>query len=199
MPRFKPIRESREPLRLVCVARLVEKKGLRHQLKIYAALRTAGLAFEARIVGEGPLRPELERIAGSLGIAGQVVFTGHLPHHEVWRNLEWADVLLHSGVVAPSGDRDGLPNVIPEAMSIGVLVVSSPVAATTEAVHDGETGIIAAVDSTEAWLQALGRIVRDEAWAEKLRANARLWVEQNFDAHKNAERLLSNFRRIMPS
>jgi colanic acid/amylovoran biosynthesis glycosyltransferase len=199
MPRFKPLRELRDPLRLLCVARLVEKKGLRHQLKIYAALKASGLAFESRIVGEGPLRPELERLAGSLGIAGQVVFTGHLPHHEVWRNLEWADVLLHSGVVARSGDRDGLPNVIPEAMSIGVVVVSSPVAATTEAVHDGETGLIAAVDATEEWVQALRQIMQDDALVEKLRTNARRWVEANFDAHKNADRLRSNFRRVMPS
>lgn len=199
MPRVKPLRMLREPLRLLCVARLVEKKGLRHQLRIYADLKAAGQSFEARIVGEGPLRPELERLAGSLGIASNVVFTGHLPHHEVWQNLEWADALLHSGVVAPSGDRDGLPNVIPEAMSIGVLVVSSPVAATTEAVSDGVTGLIAAVESTADWVLALQRVARDDALVEKLRTNARKWVEDNFDAHKNAKRLLAKFKSVIPS
>ena len=75
------------------------------------------MPFAARIVGDGPLRPELERLAGRLGIAAHVTFAGHLPQHEVWNQLAWADVLLHTGVIAPSGDRDGLPNVIPEAMS----------------------------------------------------------------------------------
>ena len=147
LPVFKPLRPSRVPLHLICVARLVEKKGLDHQLRIYAALRAASVPFSARIVGDGPLRPELEKLAGHLGVAGQLTFTGHLPHHEVWNQLGWADVLLHTGVIAPSGDRDGLPNVIPEAMSIGVLVVTSPAAATTEAITQGVTGLVAQVDA----------------------------------------------------
>lgn len=194
---LKPLRTSRSPLHLVCVARLVEKKGLDHQLRIYAALKSAGVAFQARIVGEGPLRPALEKIAGHLGIAAEVIFTGHLPQHEVWSQLEWADVLLHSGVIAASGDRDGLPNVIPEAMSVGVLVVTSPAAATTEAVTQGVTGLVAPVDAPDVWVSALRRLATDDAFAEKLRAEARRWVEENFDAHKNAQRLLGEFERVV--
>lgn len=197
LPRVKPLRNVRDPLRLVCVARLVEKKGLRHQLRMYAALQKARVPFEARIVGEGPMRMELERMAGNLGIASQVAFTGHLPHHEVWRQLEWADVLLHSGVIAASGDRDGLPNVIPEAMSIGVVVVTSPVAATTEAVDDGVTGLVASVDDENSWVQLLEKVRRDDELVEALRKNARHWVEQNFDAHENAARLWQRFEEAM--
>jgi len=193
MPQFKPLRAERTPLRLVCVARLVEKKGLRHQLQVYAALRAAGIGFQARIIGEGPLGEELERLAAQLGIADAVDFTGHLEHALVWKYLEWADVLLHTGMVAPSGDRDGLPNVIPEAMSVGTLVVSSLAAATTEAIKDGETGLVAAVRDTESWLAALNRLRSDDALAESLRANARRWVEENFNAHKNAEKLFTHF------
>ncbi len=189
LPVVKPLRASRHPLHLICVARLVEKKGLDHQLRIYAALKAAGVAFAARIVGEGPLHAELEKLAGHLGVAAQVTFTGHLPQHEVWNQLGWADVLLHSGVIAPSGDRDGLPNVIPEAMSVGVLVVTSPAAATTEAVTDGVTGIVAPVETSDAWVAALRRLATDDALAEKLRLAARRWVEENYDAHKNAARL----------
>ena len=197
LPVVKPLRASRVPLHLIGVARLVEKKGLDHQLRIYAALRAAGVAFEARIVGEGPLRPALEKLAGHLGIGAQVSFAGHLPQHEVWSQLGWADVLLHSGVIAPSGDRDGLPNVIPEAMSVGVLVVSSAAAATTEAITDGVTGVIAAVDAPDDWIAALRRLSTDDAWAENLRRAARQWVEENYDAHKNAARLRSHMQRTL--
>jgi glycosyltransferase involved in cell wall biosynthesis len=165
-------------------------------LRVYAALREAGLPFAARIVGEGPLRPALENLAGSLGVAADVTFTGHLPHHEVWSELARADVLLHTGVVAPSGDRDGLPNVIPEAMSVGVLVVTSPTAGTTEAVSDGINGLVAPADEPEAWVAALRRLAADDALAERLRVSARRWVVQNFDAHKNAARLLEQFERV---
>lgn len=196
-PALKPLRSSRLPLHLVCVARLVEKKGLDHQLRIYAALRAAGVPFAARIIGEGPLRAALERMAGQLGVAADVAFTGHLPQHEVWNQFAWADVLLHTGVVAPSGDRDGLPNVIPEAMAAGVLVVTSPAAATTEAISHGHTGLVAAVESPAEWVAALRRLANDDAFAEKLRHAARNWVEQNFDAHRNAERLRREFERVI--
>jgi colanic acid/amylovoran biosynthesis glycosyltransferase len=193
IPSTKPLRAPRSPLRLVCVARLVEKKGLDRQLRIYAALRAAGVPFSACIVGDGPLRPLLENLAGRLGVAADVTFTGHLPQHEVWNRLLEADVLLHTGVVAPSGDRDGLPNVIPEAMAVGVLVVTSPAAATTEAVLDGETGLVVAVEAPQEWVQALRRLAADDALAERLRAGGRAWVEANFDARRNAGRLLEEF------
>jgi len=197
LPGFKPLRSDREPLHLLCIARLVEKKGLDHQLRIYAALQAAGVAFEARIVGDGPLRASLEALAGRLGVAASVTFAGHLPQHEVWTQLAWADVLLHTGVVAPSGDRDGLPNVIPEAMSIGVLVVTSPAAATTEAITDRVTGLVAMPEAAEPWVALLRSLATDDALAERLRLAARGWVEENFDAHKNAARVLAQFQRAI--
>ena len=193
----KPLRLNRSPLRLICIARLVAKKGLDHQLRIYAALKAAGIPYEARIIGDGPLRPELDRLARHMGIASHVTFTGHLAQQEVWSNLAWADVLLHTGVIAASGDRDGLPNVIPEAMSCGVIVVTSPVAATTEAITHGVTGLVAPAEESQKWVEALRHIMADDELAERLRSAARLWVEENFDAHKNAARLLTLFRRAV--
>jgi glycosyltransferase involved in cell wall biosynthesis len=178
------------PLHLLSVARLVEKKGLDRQLRIYAALRAAGVDFTARIVGDGPLRQKLERLAGSLEVADRVTFAGQVPSHEVWEHLAWADVLLHTGVVARSGDQDGLPNVIGEAMAAGVPVITSPTAGTTEAVTDGVTGIVLPVDMPEYWVSALRRISSDDAFCDSLRHPARAWVEANFDVRTNTERLL---------
>jgi colanic acid/amylovoran biosynthesis glycosyltransferase len=197
MPTLKPLRVCREPLRLVCVARLVPKKGLRHQLRIYAALQAAGVPFEARIVGEGEMLAELERQAGELGVAAHVSFLGHLSLFDVWSQLAWADVLLHTGVVAPSGDRDGLPNVIPEAMAAGTLVVTSPAAASTEAIHAATTGLVASVETPAEWVAALRRLMVDDVLCERLRGAARRWVEDNFDAHKNAARLLELFEQTI--
>lgn len=199
LPTMKSLRADRTSLHLLCIARLVEKKGLDHQLRIYAALRAAGVRFEARIVGDGPLRPELEQLAGRLGVGANVTFTGHLPQQDVWSQLEWADVLLHTGVVAASGDRDGLPNVIPEAMSSGVLVVTSPIAATTEAITDGVSGLVVAAEAADGWVRALKQLSTDDRLAERLRVAARRWVEENFDAHKNAARLLARFKSTLAS
>lgn len=196
-PAFKPLRSPRTPLRLLCIARLVPKKGLDYQLRIYAALKEAGFAFETRIIGDGPQRTELEDMTAKLGLAAEVKFTGALPQPQVWEQFAWADVLLHTGVVAASGDRDGLPNVIPEAMAAGVLVVTSPVSATTEAISQARTGLVADVDLPLAWIVALRQLAGDDKFAGTLRTAARRWVEENYDAHRNTARLVECFERAM--
>ncbi|WP_438479544.1 glycosyltransferase [Oleiharenicola lentus] len=197
-PTLKTIRaERKQTLRIVCIARLVRKKGFDYQMRIYAALKAAGVNFEAHIVGEGPLWSELEALAAKLGVADHVKFLGQLAQPEVWPQLAWADVLLHTGVIAPSGDRDGLPNVIPEAMAAGVLVVTSPVSATTEAITHERTGLVAEVTLPTAWVDALQRLRDDDALAEKLQRGARAWTEENYDAHKNTAQLVACFERAM--
>ncbi|HTL68149.1 MAG TPA: glycosyltransferase [Lacunisphaera sp.] len=196
-PAFKPLRQNRRPLRLLAVARLVPKKGLHHQLRLHAALVAAGVEFEARLLGDGPLRRELEEAAGRLGLAGRVRFLGQQPPAEVWAQLAWADVLLHTGVVAASGDRDGLPNVIPEAMAAGTLVVTSPTSATTEAITAGVTGMVAEADAPDHWVEILRRLGADDNLAEQLRAAGRRWVEQNYDANRNAAQLVACFEEAM--
>ena len=197
MPPFKPLRPGRRPLRLVCIARLVPKKGLDHQLRIYAALMKSGFEFEARILGDGPLRASLVATAEKLGLTGRVTFMGHQPPPEVWAQLAWADVLLHTGVVAASGDRDGLPNVVPEAMAAGTLVVTSPTSATTEAISQERTGLVADVNLPLDWEVALRRLATDDQLAENLRGAARRWVEENYDAHQNTAKLVECFERAM--
>ncbi|HVZ65762.1 MAG TPA: glycosyltransferase family 4 protein [Lacunisphaera sp.] len=196
-PPVKPLRRGRQPLRLLAVARLVPKKGLHHQLRIHAALLAGGVEFEARLLGDGPLRRELEDTVTKLGLAGRVQFLGQRPSTEVWAQLAWADVLLHTGVVAPSGDRDGLPNVIPEAMAVGTLVVTSPTSATTEAITAGITGMVAEANAPEQWVGILRQLGTDDALAERLRLAARQWVEQNYDANKSAAQLVACFAEAM--
>jgi colanic acid/amylovoran biosynthesis glycosyltransferase len=188
-PEFKPLRIPRRPLRLICVARLVPKKGLGEQLAIYAAMRDARMEFSARIVGRGELREALEAEAQRLGLHALVEFAGEVAPAEVWSHLRWADVLLHTGVVASTGDRDGLPNVIPEAMAAGTLVVTSPAAATTEAIEDEVTGLVADVTRPVDWVAALRRLAEDDELASRLRAEARRWTEENYDARRNSERM----------
>ncbi len=193
LPPLKPLRSIRSPLRILCIARLVEKKGLLRQIDVYAGLEKRGLEFEARIVGDGPLRDQLQDKIKLLGLGGKVRLLGHCSQDEVGRQLAWADVLVHTGVVSATGDRDGLPNVIPEAMAAGAMVVTSPAAATTEAIVNESSGLVAEVGDLPAWETALLRISTDDTLCERLRLTARAWVEENFDAHRNANQLYQRF------
>jgi glycosyltransferase involved in cell wall biosynthesis len=84
-------------------------------------------------------------------------------------------------------------------MAAGVLVVTSPVSATTEAISQERTGLVADVDLPLAWVVALRRLGEDDRLAETLRTGARRWVEENYDAHKNTARLVECFERAMQS
>jgi glycosyltransferase involved in cell wall biosynthesis len=135
-----------------------------------------------------------------LGLTREVTFLGHRPQGEITTQLAWADVLLHTGVVAADGDRDGLPNVIPEAMSAGVLVVTSPAAATTEAITDGLTGRVCPVEEPARWVEALSALRHDGepgqvGGAGHMQKAAHAWVESNFNAHHNAARLAGLYRQ----
>lgn len=195
-PICRPLRINREPLHLVSIARLVAKKGFAHQLEIYRRLAVAGIKFEARIVGEGEERNRIERWIEEYELEENVRLLGLLDQEAVKRELAWADALLHTGVVAASGDRDGLPNVIPEAMAHGVLVLTSPHAATTEAVADQVSGWVLAETDPDQWVEALRSIQADSPALDKVRLAARAWTEENYDGIKNAARLSELFREV---
>lgn len=192
-PECRPLRANRDPLRIVCVARLVEKKGVIGQIGIYRALVDAGVGFVARIIGDGPMAEALQTAIKRGGLTAHAELVGAVPNEQVWRELAEADVLFHTGIVSESGDRDGLPNVVPEAMAAGVIVVAAPAPGVQEAVENEKTGFVCKLDDHESWVQTLKRIQGDRDFCESIRVNARLWVEEKFDATRNASLILDRF------
>lgn len=111
---------------VIAIARLVEKKGLRYLVEAAAVLRERGRPLdEVVIVGDGPLRGDLERQASERGVSTTVRFVGARPPDEARDLLEHADVLVMPCVVAADGDRDTMPVVVKEALAMEVLVAAS--------------------------------------------------------------------------
>lgn len=192
-PLFNSKRRDTDTLRIMSVGRLVEKKGYFHQLDIYQALKALKIPFEAHILGDGPLREVLAKRIKALNLTSEVKLLGSVEHKSVLEQYYWADFFLFTGIVANSGDRDGLPNVIPEAMACGVTVLTSNVAGTLEAIKNEETGIICPVETPEAWVNALQILHKNSLLNEQIREQARQWVVEHFDAHKNTDILVSQF------
>ena len=117
----------KNPLRIITVGRMVEKKNIAHQLDVYSKLQGERFPFQAKVVGEGPLLQKLKEHAKRLGLNSQVQFTGSKSYTEVEQLYGDSDVFLFSGVEARNGDRDGLPNVIAEAMAHGLIVITTPI------------------------------------------------------------------------
>ncbi|MEZ5277519.1 MAG: glycosyltransferase [Opitutaceae bacterium] len=183
----------REPTRLVGVGRLVEKKGFLRQIEILAALRDRGVDFTARLIGDGPQRETLRHAIDRHGLADRVSLTGWMSVEEVALAMVRSDFLLHTGQVARSGDRDGLPNVVGEAMSVGTIVLSTPEDGVAEAVIDGQTGFLCPLADDTAWLAVVCSLLEHPVMAGEIRKRARAWVESEFDARVNIE---SWFRRL---
>lgn len=123
---------------VIAVARLVEKKGLRYLLEAAAVLRDRGRPLEAlTIVGDGPLRAQLETLAADRGLQDTTVFAGSQPPAAVRELLQRAAVLAMPCVVAADGDRDTMPVSVKEALALEVPVVASDEVGLPEVVRDG--------------------------------------------------------------
>ncbi len=190
----RPAKTLGAEFHLLSVGRLVEKKGHVHQLAACAELARRGRRFRLRIIGGGPLQPALEAWIAAAGLGASVTLDGECPPAEVWAAYAWADAFWHTGIVDAQGDRDGLPNVIPEAMACRLPVISSTAGGAGEAVHDGSTGLIVADPSNAATLaDAVERLADDGTLRARLGAAGRAWVEENFLAEVNTRRLAEAF------
>lgn len=193
-PDLKSLRKNRRPIRLISVGRLVEKKGFFYQIDILKALKQNGTPFTSRIVGSGDMGGQLRDYRDKSGLHNQVEFWGKLTFDAVQEQLIWSDIFLFTGRVSSKGDRDGLPNVIGEAMAHGVVVLTTDVGATTEAVTNGWSGLVLPGNDVQAWVAEISSLVKDDLRMETFRRNGRQWVEEYFNAHKNSNQLYEAFR-----
>ncbi len=196
-----PVKTARDagdrPIRLLSVGRLVPKKGHALQLAACKVLRARGVPFVLQIVGDGPLREELQRQIEREGLGDAVELCGEVAPERVEEHYRWADVFWHTGVVDVEGDRDGLPNVIPEAFAYELPVICNRVAGATEAVADGVTGLVVDATDTEELADAVERLADDPALRQRLGEAGRDWVGKNFLAERNSAILAAAFREAM--
>jgi glycosyltransferase involved in cell wall biosynthesis len=178
-----------EPARLLCVARLIPKKGHAVLLDALAELnkheRTALLA----LAGDGPLEPALRDRADDSDLARTVTFLGTLGHETVRDAMLSSDAVVLAARVADDGDRDGIPVALIEAMALGVPVVSTTVSGIPELVARG-TGRLAPPDDPAALADAIRQSIAATSDARRGQAfMARKRIEQDFDIARIVERL----------
>jgi colanic acid/amylovoran biosynthesis glycosyltransferase len=179
-----------EPV-VLAVARLIEKKGLGDLVAACGLLVARGVPLRMEIAGTGPLRGSLESDATRLGVP--VVFHGALPHEQVRGLYLRATVFCLPCVIAASGDRDGLPTSVLEAMASGVPVVTTAVNGLAEAVLDERTGLVVPERDPEALAASLERVLNDPELAARLARAGREHVERHFSLERSVTLLRSLF------
>src|SRR5689334_3794554 len=179
-------------LRLLAVGRLVEKKGFDFLIAALAGLK---IPFTLTIVGDGPERERLQQLIILNNLENRVCFFGSATHSELPRMYTEADVVVVPSVQDRSGDRDGLPNVVLEAMASGRAVVASDAGAITSAITDNENGLLVPPGDPVALGQAIRRLAQSSELREQLGHNGRRRAERDYEVGRCSER----FHRLLAS
>lgn len=180
-------------VRALCVASLQEYKG--HAVLLHAlAARPALQRLEVEFVGAGELRSLLERLAAQLQLAHRVRFAGALDEQQVRERLDSADLFVLPSIVASSGQMEGLPVALMEALACGVPVVTTRLSGIPELVADGETGLLAEPGDVAGLADALERVLAEPDAARARAVRGRAKVEQEFDIQASSARIAELLR-----
>ncbi|MBV9691382.1 MAG: glycosyltransferase family 4 protein [Ktedonobacteraceae bacterium] len=200
--KFRPVAQRRPDVRrperdILCVTRLQYPKGVDVLLHAWARLMhtpaewRAQLKLRLLIVGEGPLRPQLERIVAEHGIQDSVEFLGL--RRDVVNLLQEA-----WGFVLPSR-WEGMPNALLEAMACGLPCIATRVSGSEDIINDGVNGLLVPPLQPAELAQALRRIIENPDFAQQLAREGRATIIRDYELKSIAERLLKFYQYLLKS
>jgi glycosyltransferase involved in cell wall biosynthesis len=190
-----PPATSSGPLRILSVGRLVPFKGFENLIEACAQLRKNQFAFTCDIVGDGPLRENLQARIAELHLASVVTLRGSLTQEQVFEELKDCDVFALASVVDRAGASDVFPTVIQEAMASSRPVVSTRLAGIPETVLDGETGFLVPPGEIDTLAGALGKLMRDYELRFRFGAAGRARIEEHFQIETTVVPLIELLER----
>lgn len=171
-------------LQILAVGRLVEKKGFHFLIEAVSRLK---FPFQLRIIGEGPEQERLAQMISGYQLSAQVALCGPRTHDQLPEEYMRAHVVAVPSIVDKEGDRDGLPNVVLEAMASGRAVVASEAGAINAAVRDSETGLLLPAGDPLSLALALTRLAQDLPLRARLATAARKYVEEHYEVKSCSE------------
>lgn len=175
-----------DPVRLLSVGRLQDKKGF--DVLLRAVARVPG-AVVLTLVGYGPNEAKLRSLARTLSLEPRIRWMGQLDHPAVRALYRESDLFVLAPRIVRDGDRDGLPNVVVEALSQGLPVVATRVSALPEIVEDGINGRLVPPEDPGALAAALAALVAEPAARRRLGAAGIRRVAEGWDLEASADRL----------
>jgi glycosyltransferase involved in cell wall biosynthesis len=185
--RFSPARTPRDPNLILFVGRLVEKKGCEFLLRAMALVQQQHPHAHLEIIGDGPLRTQLEALAARLNL--RCAFRGLQTPAEVQHSMSRARVLCNPSVTASTGDAEGFGMIFAEAQALGTPVVSTLHAAIPEAVSHGITGLLCPEREPAPLANALLLYLNDDVLWSASSERAAAWVRTHFDLAAQTKKL----------
>jgi glycosyltransferase involved in cell wall biosynthesis len=174
---------------IVSVGQLVPRKGHATLIQVCAGLRARGRSFLCRIIGEGSERATLERLIIDNNLQGFVELAGPMALDQIYAELRKADVFALLAEIGPSGNRDGLPTVVLEAMAAALPVLSTSLVGIPEMVQDGVTGLLVPERDIDAANRGLERLLESSELRRRMGLAGRARVRELFDLDRSANQL----------
>jgi colanic acid/amylovoran biosynthesis glycosyltransferase len=182
---------------LVTVARLVEKKGVEYGIRAVAKLSKVNRNIKYNIVGDGPLREDLQQLIQELDIGDRVKLLGWKQQKEVAEILNNADILLAPSVTSKDGDQEGIPVSVMEAMAMGLPIVSTQHSGIPELICNGISGFLVPERDVDALAEKLGYLIEHpEVWLEMGQAG-RAQVEEYYNNDRLNDRLIEIYQDLI--
>lgn len=178
------------PYRLLAVGRFARTKGFPDLLSAMARLRRENVPVSLTLVGDGRWRRKLLSMRDRLGLRNAVHMPGFIPHDQICGLMIDHDMLIMPSVVHTNGDRDGIPNVIMEALSHRMPVIATDVCGISEVIIHEKTGLLAPQRNPRALADAVRHMIHDRNHAKEMADAGRTLVESMFDRERNITALL---------
>jgi len=182
LPAPRGMRSTDEEVRFLFVGRLAQKKDPMTLIRSFdiASKRLAPRHSSLTVVGDGPLRDEVKALVADLDLQSQVHLAGRQTHDQVFAHLQSAHIYVQHSVTAPSGDEEGLPVSITEAMAAGLPVVSTRHSGIPEAVHDEKSGLLVDEKDVEGMARCMVRLALDPELCKAFGTMGRRIIDQEF-------------------
>lgn len=184
-------------LSILSVGSLIPKKGHDYLISACQQLQAKGIDFRCMIIGGGPREEALKQLVRDCDLEDRVVLAGTRRREEVLDAYQCSDLFILASVVAKSGDRDGIPVVIMEAMAMNLPVISTKVSGIPELVRHEQTGWLVPERDAAAIADAVARLADDEVLRTRLGRNGRTLIEQAFEIKGNVSQLRDVFRQVV--
>jgi len=180
-----------QPIQILSVGRLVEKKGLEYSILAVSKLLKSGYNIKYSIVGGGPLRDDLLKLIHNLNVSDKIKLLGVKIQNEVVDILDNSHIFIAPSITSEDKNQEGIPNVLKEAMAMGLPVISTYHSGIPELVHDGISGYLLQeknIDNLADKIQYL--INHTDLWAD-LGKSGRKYVLEHFDTEKLNDELVN--------
>lgn len=194
---FRPpvSRPENETFTILCVASFEEKKGHRYLLEACRLLVDQGVPFRCLLIGNGPLRRQIEAQIREYTLNEQVILLGQQTRQQVQTYLAQSDLVVLPSIRLPSGKQEGIPVALMEAMAMSLPVIATRLSGIPELVEDGKTGLLVPERDPVAIAEAIQRLAGSHSLRRTLGAAAYAKVVSEYDLKKNAVQLYGLMRR----